>query len=433
MLANLFERRAAIGYETLFRLGGDPITTTNAGVLVNATNALGLTAVWSAISLTADTIATLPCKAYRNDANNQAQLLDPQPTWLTKPDPDMTTASFWQAYLASMMLHGHGFARVYRDGDKVIGMAVLNPTKVKMKRLSDATIEYRYDNKVMPARDIRSTPYFLQPGEVRGTSPIIQLAQNLGLAIALDTFTARFFGSGANPGLVLKTAGKLSNDQIEDLANQVDAKHAGLTASHRPLILQGGLETEKTTNANDQNQLIESRRFAVEDVARIFNVPPHLLGMPGYNSYASVEESNLQWISHGLRPLATKLEATFGDLLPPGQFIRFNFGALERGNLTSRATAYSQLTQAGIMSTDDARRLEDWPLINTEASIYPRVPLANIDIKAAGLAEQEKLVAIATKLIQAGFDPAATLAAVGLPPIKHDGGIPVTLQMDQTP
>jgi len=432
MLANLFERRAAIGYETLFRLGGDPITTTNAGVLVNANNALGLTGVFSAISLTADTIATLPCKAYRYDANEQAELLTPQPTWLSKPDPDMTAASFWQSYITSMMLHGHGFARVYRDGDRVVGMAVLNPIKVKMKRLPDATIEYRYDNRVIPSRDIKSTPYFLEPGEVRGTSPIVQLAQNLGLAIALETFTARFFGSGANPGIVLKTPGKLTSEQVEDLANQVDAKHAGLTASHRPLILQGGLETEKTTNANDQNQLIESRRFAIEDIARIFNIPPHLLALPGYNSYASVEESNLQWISHGLRPLATKLEATFGDLLPPGQFIRFNFGALERGNLASRSTAYSQLTQAGIISTDDARRIEDLPLINTDASTFPRVPLANIDIKAAGLAEQEKLVAIATKLIQAGFDPAATMAAFGLPAIKHDGGIPVTLQMDQT-
>jgi HK97 family phage portal protein len=147
MLGNLFERRAAIGYETLFRLGGDPILTTNAGVLVNANSSLGLTAVWSAISLTADTISTLPCKGYRYDDNNQATLLTPQPTWISKPDPDMTASSFWQAYITSMMLHGHGFARIYRDGDRVVGMAVLNPIKVKMKRLDDATIEYRYDNK----------------------------------------------------------------------------------------------------------------------------------------------------------------------------------------------------------------------------------------------------------------------------------------------
>jgi HK97 family phage portal protein len=251
------------------------------------------------------------------------------------------------------------------------------------------------------------------------------------LAIALETFTARFFGSGANPGLVLKTAGELSQNQVDDLARQIENRHAGVGQSHRPLVLQGGLETEKTTNANDQNQLIESRRMAIEDVARIFNTPPHLLGLPGYNSYSSVEEANLQWISHQLRPLATKLESTFGELLPPSQFLRFNFGALERGNLTSRATAYSQLTQAGIISTDDARRLEDLPVISTDASTNPRVPLANIDIKAASLAEQEKLVAIATKLIQAGFDPAATMAAFGLPAIRHDGGIPVTLQAEQ--
>ena len=431
MLADFFERRSTIGYQTLFNFGGDVISQTSAGVAVTPENALGLTAVFSAISLTADTIASLPCKAYQTDSFGQAQVLNPQPTWLTKPDPDLTAVAFWQAYITSMMLHGHGFARVYRDGDTIVGMAVLNPTEVEMKRGSDAKIEYTYKRKPIAARDIKSTPYFLKPGEIRGTSPIRQLAQNLGLAIALETFTARFFGSGANPGLVLKTAGELSQNQVDDLARQIENRHAGLSQSHRPLVLQGGLETEKTTNANDQNQLIESRRMAIEDIARIYNTPPHLLGLPGYNSYASVEEANLQWISHQLRPLATKLESTFGELLPPSQFLRFNFGALERGNLASRATAYSQLTQAGIMSTDDARRLEDWPVIGTDASTYPRVPLANIDIKAAGLAEQEKLVSIATKLIQAGFDPAATMAAFGLPAIQHDGGIPVTLQAEQ--
>lgn len=431
MLANLFETRNGIAYETIFNLGGDVLSSTNAGVAITANKALGLTAVFSAISLTADTIATLPCKAYVNDANGQATPLNPQPEWLKKPDPDMTAVAFWQAYITSMLLHGHGFARIYRDGDTIVGMAVLDPNKVTMKRRADATIEYTYDKKPIPARDIKSTAYFLKPGEIRGTSPITQLAENLGLAVALETFTARFFGSGANPGLVLKTPGELNQGQVDDLARQIENRHAGLYASHRPLVLQGGLETEKTTNANDQNQLIESRRFAIEDVARIFNIPPHLMGLPGYNSYASVEEANLQWISHQLRPLATKLEATFGELLPPSQFLRFNFGALERGNLTSRATAYSQLTQAGIMSTDDARRLEDWQVIGGDAASFPRVPLANIDIKAAGLAEQEKLVAIVTKLIQAGFDPAATMAAYGLPAIQHDGGIPVTLQMEQ--
>lgn len=431
MLADFFERRSAIGYQTLFNFGGDYIASTSAGIAVNAENALGLTGVFSAISLTADTIASLPCKAYQTDDNGQAQVLTPQPTWLTKPDPDLTAVAFWQAYITSMMLHGHGFARVYRDGDTIVGMAVLNPTEVEMKRGNDAKIEYTYKRKPIPARDIKSTPYFLKPGEIRGTSPIRQLAQNLGLAIALETFTARFFGSGANPGLVLKTAGELSQNQVDDLARQIENRHGGLGQSHRPLVLQGGLETEKTVNANDQNQLIESRRMAIEDVARIYNTPPHLLGLPGYNSYASVEEANLQWISHQLRPLATKLEATFGELLPPSQFLRFNFGALERGNLTSRATAYSQLTQAGIISTDDARRIEDLPVVGTDASANPRVPLANIDIKAASLAEQEKLVAIATKLIQAGFDPAATMAAFGLPAIKHDGGVPVTLQAEQ--
>lgn len=430
MLGNVFERRSSMNSQSLFSMGYDGTGSTSAGVSVTSENALGLTALWSAISLTADTIATLPLRAYITDENGQSVQLEPQPDWVIKPDPDMSRVAFWQAYLVSMLLHGHGFARVVRSGDTILGMAVLNPVDVKMMRDKDGAIVYTYKGKPIPSRDIRSTPYFLKPGDVRGTSPIVQLAQNLGLAIALETYTARYFGSGANAGMVLSTDGTLNEEQVKDLARQVEARHSGINQSWRPMVLQGGLKADNPAGANDSNQLIESRRFAVEDIARILNVPPHLLGLPGYNSYASVEEANLQWIAHQLRPLSTKLEATFGDLLPPSQFLRFNFGALERGNISSRFTAYGQGSSAGWLAVDDIRSIEDLPLIGSPAATLPRVPLANTNIDAAGLAEMQQKVSMAKELIQVGFDKAAALEMVGLPPIADTGGVPVTLQME---
>ena len=429
MLSNLFERRNTVSYQTLFNLGGDSLSTTASGVVMNVDKAFTINAFWSAISLISDSVSTLPFRAYINDDQNQAVVLNPQPLWLRQPDPAMSKVAFLQSYLISVLAHGHGFARVYRHNGEIVGLAVLNPVDVTMVRGADAQIIYRHKNKLVDARDMISVPYFLKPGEIRGTSPVFQLAENLGLAVALETFTARFFGSGASTSMVLKSPKELSKEQTEDLAAQFNSRHSGLYRSHKPLVLQGGLEAEDLTAANDDNQLIESRRFAVEDISRIFNIPPHLLGLPGFNSYASVEEANLQWISHTLRPLATKLEAAFSQLLPENQFLRFNFGALERGNLASRSEAYSKLTQAGVLSTNDARRFEDLQVV--EGGDLPRVPLANVNIDAAGLAEMQERVRMAQVLINAGFNPDDTLANLDLPPIKHDGGVPVTLQAEQ--
>lgn len=428
MLNNLFEKRAAISYQTLFNLGGTELTTTEAGVAIDSDRALGLTGVWSAISLTADTIATLPLKGFVKDSDGFGVPLDPQPEWLVKPDPDTTRVVWLQSLLVACLLDGHAFGRIYRSGDEITAIVPLNPIKMRMRRGDGGRIEYHYNNKPIPARDVLSVPYLVRPGEVRGVSPIKQLAQNLGLAVALETYTARFFGSGANPGIVLQTDGELTAEQIADLRTQLENRHGGLFQSHRPMVLQGGIKTEKTQNANDQNQLIESRRFAIEDIARIYNIPPHAMGLPGYNSYASVEESNLQWISHQLRPLATKFEAALTDLMPPTQYVKFNFAALERGNITSRFTAYNQASNAGWLSADEIRTREELPVINSATSSKPRVPLANIDMDAADLKAQEIQIAMAVKLIQAGFEESATLAALGLPPIPHTGGIPVTLQ-----
>jgi hypothetical protein len=168
-------------------------------------------------------------------------------------------------------------------------------------------------------------------------------------------------------------------------------------------------------------------------VARAFHIPPHLLGLPGTNTYASVEANNLAWVTHGLRPIVEKLEGGFTRLLPrtPGAenaFIKFNMNALLRADSTARAQFYSTGIQAGYMSINDIRRLEDMRVIDDPAAENPRVPLANVNIDAADLVADERRVRMANSLVMAGFTPAEVLTAVGLDPIAHTGVPSVQLQ-----
>jgi hypothetical protein len=173
--------------------------------------------------------------------------------------------------------------------------------------------------------------------------------------------------------------------------------------------------------------------MAVEDVARAFNVPPHLLGLPGTNSYASVEQTNLAWLAHGLRPIIEKIETAMTPLMtrsPGGEnaYIKFNTNALVRTDLAARSAAYSVGLQAGYLSINDVRRLEDLRPIDDPAAENVRVPLANVNVDAADLVAEEKRVKIAQTLVLAGFDPAEALVVAGLEPMRHTGVPSVQLQ-----
>jgi hypothetical protein len=140
---------------------------------------------------------------------------------------------------------------------------------------------------------------------------------------------------------------------------------------------------------------------------------------PGAMSYASVEQNGIHFVTHTLRPYIVKLEDAYTRLLPEGVFLKFNVDGLLRGDSTTRAATYSSGLQAGYLSINDVRRLEDFSAV--EGGDVFRVPLANVDLSAANLNETEAKVSMAQKLILSGFDPASVLSAMGLPPIDHTG------------
>jgi HK97 family phage portal protein len=426
MLGNLFEKRA-ISFQTLWGAGDDFDLGSQAGPLINSETAFHINPVFSAISLISDTISTLPLDAYVREGSER-RALRPRPAWVLKPDVDTTREAFYGSIIVSLLLDGNAFIRVFKQNNQIVNLVVLNPHHVEIRRngLGRLMFELQGEKQPLSNDDIIFIPDVVRPGSIRGVSRVEALKDNFGLAKALETYAARFFGHGATTSGIIEYPHDLTFEQSQALAASFDAKHKGLRKSHKTGVLSGGATYRPTSVTNDQAQFLDSRRMAVEDVARAFNVPPHLLGLPGTNTFASVEQNNLAWVTHGLRPIISKIETGLSPLLAlsaNGQnaFLRFNIDGLLRADINTRMTAYSVGLQAGFLTINDVRRLEDLQAIENGSANTVRVPLANVDVEDANLTGMDKKVGMAQKLVISGFDPAQVLTALGLPAIEHTG------------
>jgi HK97 family phage portal protein len=421
MLGNLFEQRA-VSFQTVWGSGMEAGMESNAGVNINGKNAFEIVAFFSAVSLISDTISTLPCDAFiRIDGDRQPYR--PKPTWVEQPDVDTSRQAHYGALVTSLLVYGNSYTRVFRDRNgEVVNLVVLDPTTVEVKRNSIGRKMFIVtgEDKALTTDEVVHIIDLAEPGSLVGISRVNKLKDALGVATALQAYAARFFGQGATTQGVIEFPGALTAEQAKNLVDGFDSRHRGWRKAHKTGVLSGGAQYKATSVPNDQAQFLDSRRFAVEEIARMFNIPLHMMDVPGSNSFSSVENNNLQFISHTLRPIIEKIEWSYSRLLPtPAAFIKFNFNALLRGDLQSRMTSYSIGTQAGFMSVNDVRRLEDLSPV-ADGNQF-RVPLANIDLAQTAVVEEEKLVKMAQMLIQVGFDPAETLAGLGLPPIAHTG------------
>lgn len=428
MLGRLGNEQRAISYQTVWGAGGDVEYVNPAGVNINNETAFEIVAFFSAVSLISDTISTLPVDAlYRKDG--EIYPYRPRPAWVDQPDVDNTRQAHYQQLLVSLMTDGNSFTRVYRKNGEIVNLVVLDPKTVEVKRsaLGRKMFEVVGEPKLLSTDDVKHVTDLLEPGALRGISRVSKLSDALGVASALQSYAATFFGQGATTAGVIEFPGPLlTAEQAKTLQDGFDSRHKGWRKAHKTGILSGGATYKTTTVPNDSAQFLESRRFAVEEIARAFNIPLHMLGVPDTASYASVEQNAIQFVTHTLRPYVEKIEWAYSRLLPDPAYLKFNVNGLMRGDFQTRIQAYSVASQAGFMSVNDIRKLED--LRSVENGDVYRVPLANVNLSAADLPEMEGKVSMATKLIQAGFDPASTLAALGLPAIEHDGGIPTTLQ-----
>ena len=426
----------AISFQTIWGAGDLSSFETQAGSFIDYTTALTINSVWACVSLISDTISALPVDSFiRRDGI--AYPYRPRPAWVSRPDAMINSTSFWQQCMISLLLDGNAFVRIFRDPitGQILSMMVLNPMKVTVSRKANGTKRYTFtgeDGKDLSSDDIlHVTGSILMPGDIRGKSTIDTLKENLGLSMSLESFAARFFGQGTLTQGVIEYPGTLSAEQAENLAKSFDRMHKGYRKAHKTGILSGGATFKPTQVANDQAQMIDSRRLAVEDVARMFRVPVDLIGLNnGGHSYNSVEQRQIAFVTHTLRPWLAKLEDAFSALLPETAYLSFNTDDLLRGDYSTRIEGYAKMLQNGVLSANEVRRREN--LRPVDGGDVIRVPLANVNISAASLTENETKVAMAQKLIGLGFVPEDVLKSLGLDPIAHTGLPSVQIQNPTT-
>jgi HK97 family phage portal protein len=436
MLARLFGQgeQRAVSFQSIWGAGDSFSFTTDAGTNITQRKSLEITTVYACVRLIADTVSTLPVDAFRRVQGNRIPLR-PKPTWIDSPDIEVavTRSEFYQQLMASLLLDGNAFVRVFRDGQGIIGLTVLDPTKVQIEMVgANRQVTFYYSGEkvksLIPRDEMVHITEMKLPGHLRGISRIDQIKESLGLAAALQEFAARFFGQGSTTSGLIEFPGQLNQEQAKSLVDAYELAHRGLKKSHRPGVLSGGAKFQKTGVDPNEAQMLESREFAVEEIARVFRVPLHMLQVakPGAMSYASVESNAIQFVTYTIRPYLDKIESAFTRLLPADTFLRFNVDGLLRGDIQTRYSAYSTGLQSGFLSINDVRRLED--LRPADGGDNYRVPLANINIDGANLVDMDKRATIANRLIVSGFNPSEVLAAVGLPAIEHTGVPSVQLQ-----
>lgn len=359
--------------------------------------------------------------------------------WVTKPDVDTTKEAFYGALIVSLLIDGNAFIRKYRNQrGEIINMVVLSPIDVEIRRNGLGRVIYivRGEEKALTNEEIIFIPDVVRPGHLRGISRVEALKENFGLALALEKYAAKFFGSGTQTSGVIEVPGNLTGDQAKMMQDAFDSRHKGWHKAHKTAVISGGAVYKPTNVPNDQAQFLDSRRMAVEDVARAFNVPPHLLGLPGTNTYSSVEQNNIAFVTHTLRPIAQKIEGALTDLLSQetgyeAAFVKISLDGLLRADITARTAAYSTMLQAGVYTINDVRTFEDLRPIDDPSADTVRVPLANVNVDAADLSGMRERVDMAQRLIQVGFDPDDVMAKLELPAIQHTGINSVQLQPEQ--
>jgi HK97 family phage portal protein len=350
----------------------------------------------------------------------------PRPAWVYEPEgPGSSRIEYYKQIVVSMLLSHGAVVQILRNGNgEIVALQPLDPTRVDIRRNPATRLrEFVIDGgqAVLPGEDVLYIPEMRRPGSLKGVSRVDELKQTLGLAKALDEFASRYFSNGANTSGMIEFPGNLTQEQAKDLVDAFEAGHKGLKKAHRPGVLSGGAKFVKTGSDGEQAQMLESRQFAVEEVARVFRVPPSMIGLntPGAMSYASVEHNAIQFTRYSLTPLIAAIEEAHNRLLPGDVFLRVNMDGLLRGDSATQASVFSTALQAGYMSVNEARGLMD--LRPVDGGENPRVPLANIAVASAGIVEERERVEMAAKLVQSGYEPAAVLSALGLPAMPHTG------------
>ena len=368
------------GSSYAFFLGGS-----TSGKAVTERSAMQMTAVYSCVRILAEAIAGLPLHLYRYTPDGSKVKAVDHPLYLLlhdEPNPEMSSFVFRETLMTHLLLWGNAYAQIIHNGKgEVVALYPLMPNRMSVDRDKHGQLYYTYTRASDEAKTMTGTTVLLPPSDVLhipglgfdglvGYSPIAMAKNAIGLAIATEEYGAKFFANGAAPSGVLEHPGT-----IKDPSRVREAwmsQFGGSANSGKVAVLEEGMKYTPISISPEQAQFLETRKFQINEIARIFRIPPHMVGDLEKSSFSNIEQQSLEFVKYTLDPWVIRWEQSIQRaLLRPEEkkryFAKFNVEGLLRGDYQSRMNGYAVARQNGWMSANDIRELENLDRIPAEA------------------------------------------------------------------
>ena len=371
------DRTAGSGYA--FYFGG-----TTSGKAVTERSAMQMTAVYSCVRILAEAVAGLPLHLYRYKEDGGKEKALDHPLYLLlhdEPNPEMSSFVFRETLMTHLLLWGNAYAQIIRNGKgEVIALYPLMPNRMVVDRDIHGQLYYQYTRSTEEAPTMKGVTVNLPPSDVLhipglgfdglvGYSPIAMAKNAIGMAIACEEYGAKFFANGAAPGGVLEHPGTIKDPQR--VRESWQSTFGGSANSNKIAVLEEGMKYTPIGISPEQAQFLETRKFQINEIARIFRVPPHMVGDLEKSSFSNIEQQSLEFVKYTLEPWLVRWEQSIQrTLFSPEEkkryFTKFNVEGLLRGDYASRMSGYATARQNGWMSANDIRELENMDRIPAE-------------------------------------------------------------------
>ena len=357
---------------------------TAAGKNVNERSAMQLTAVYACVRILAEGVAGLPLHLYKCGKNGSREKAVDHPLYFLlhdEPNPEMTSFVFRETLMTHLLLYGNCYCQIIRDGrGQVAALYPLMPNQMSVDRDEKGQLYYTYLRSGEEADTMKKGTVYLLPEDVMhipalgfdglvGYSPIAMAKNSIGMGLACEEYGAKFFANGAAPSGVLEHPGTIKD--ITRLRESWNAIYGGSKNAGKVAILEEGMHYSPISISPNEAQFLETRKFQVDEIARIFHVPPHMIGDLERSTFSNIEQQSLEFVKYTLNPWVCRWEqALTKSLLSPKEkreyCIKFNVDGLLRGDYQSRMNGYAVGRQNGWMSANDIRELENMDKISEE-------------------------------------------------------------------
>lgn len=344
------------------------LSTFGAAVSVDADKALTFTAVWAAIRLLAESVSSLPITVYRIDSEGNKVVDKESPLYnLLKYQPNVyqNKITFFEYMMLCICTEGESIDYIERNGHSGAATQLIPLDKDKVKIIQkDGALYYETIYGIKDAHNILHFKTITKDG-IRGMSPIEQCAKSIGWGMSVEEYGNTFFKNGAKLSGVLSTDKTLSETAYGRLKDSFNNIYSRLTSANSTAILEEGLTFKPVSIAPDQAQFLASRTFSVVEVARMFNLPPHMIGELSKSSFSNIEMQSQEFVTYTLMPYLVRIEEELNTKLVSKQdrgkvFVEFNVNGLLRGNTKDRAEYYRTMVNIGAMSLNEVRNKENY-------------------------------------------------------------------------